>query len=489
MSTRMRAYEIQTSTGKMQNKLFFDKALLQLLETIEEQGIFTTDAEFKIQHWNLWLENLTGYPAGSIVGRSILEVYPDLSARNMDEYFSMALKGQVSVLSQRFHRYLIPITVRSADSQPAYMQQCIKIAPLSENNTIVGTITIIQDVTERVEREKALVQEVEINKAIAELSKMLLSPVTIDDISSIVMHFAKQLTSSSFGYIGYRDIRTGSLVSSSPTDDVWNICPAHDRNTVLNEFYSLWGWVLERRSSVIINKPSDDPRETKSTDHFIKTFRFLASPAKIGNELVGQIALANSGRDYNDQDLSIIERLAGLYAIAIQRTRMEEELRSLSLIDALTGLYNRRGFETLAKQQIKTAERMKKGLFLIFGDLDDLKKINDTYGHKAGDTALVETAKLLREAFRESDIIARIGGDEFVILGIESYRIKNNIFLQRLNKQFATFNEHEARSFLLSISLGIAEYDPDNPCSYEELLCRADAGMYDVKKRKTEHIA
>jgi len=132
---------------------------------------------------------------------------------------------------------------------------------------------------------------------------------------------------------------------------------------------------------------------------------------------------------------------------------------------------------------------MKKGLFLIFGDLDDLKKINDTYGHKAGDTALVETAKLLREAFRESDIIARIGGDEFVILGIESYRIKNNIFLQRLNKQFATFNEHEARSFLLSISLGIAEYDPDNPCSYEELLCRADAGMYDVKKRKTEHIA
>lgn len=104
----------------------------------------------------------------------------------------------------------------------------------------------------------------------------------------------------------------------------------------------------------------------------------------------------------------------------IEHARMHERLHTISLHDDLTGLYNRRGFFTLAEHLLKLAKRQQEGLFMLYADLDDLKKINDTLGHQKGDWALIDTANLLKETFRESDIIARIGGDEFVVMPIET---------------------------------------------------------------------
>ncbi len=105
---------------------------------------------------------------------------------------------------------------------------------------------------------------------------------------------------------------------------------------------------------------------------------------------------------------------------SIERHRMAEELRNLSLTDELTGLHNRRGFITLSQQQIRQAKRTKKEMLLLFVDLDGLKKINDGFGHSEGDRALFAVAALLRETFRDSDIVARIGGDEFAVLAMET---------------------------------------------------------------------
>jgi PAS domain S-box-containing protein len=93
-----------------------------------------------------------------------------------------------------------------------------------------------------------------------------------------------------------------------------------------------------------------------------------------------------------------------------ERNEMEEELRMLSLTDELTGLYNRRGFLTLCEQQLKMANRAKQGVYMLYADVDGLKKINDSLGHKEGDYALINTARVLTDTFRESDIIARLGG-------------------------------------------------------------------------------
>ncbi|MCX7766224.1 MAG: diguanylate cyclase, partial [Candidatus Sumerlaeia bacterium] len=127
-----------------------------------------------------------------------------------------------------------------------------------------------------------------------------------------------------------------------------------------------------------------------------------------------------------------------------ERKWLEEELRALSLNDALTGLYNRRGFFTLAEQQLKIAQRTRQGLLLMFADLDGLKWINDHLGHQEGDRALVTVAKILKECFRSSDIIARLGGDEFAVLAVASRKEGTATILERLQKKIAEYNQQDS---------------------------------------------
>ncbi|TAN42698.1 MAG: GGDEF domain-containing protein [Nitrospirae bacterium] len=172
------------------------------------------------------------------------------------------------------------------------------------------------------------------------------------------------------------------------------------------------------------------------------------------------------------------------------RKRMEDELVAMSHTDELTGLYNRRGFFTLAEQQLKLAVRLNRKLYLISADLDDLKTINDTLGHKEGDTALAETADILRQSFRESDIIARIGGDEFVIMPMEMTDDNAEVIRERIAELFEKSNADKKRVFSLSVSTGISFCDPHDPCSLEQMLSQADNSMYEQKRnRKSSHPA
>jgi len=163
------------------------------------------------------------------------------------------------------------------------------------------------------------------------------------------------------------------------------------------------------------------------------------------------------------------------------RQRVLEELRTLSLSDELTGLYNRRGFFILAEQQIKIAARTRRGMLLVSADLDGLKGINDRFGHHEGDRALVDAAQILRQSFRESDIISRIGGDEFVVLVTEKPEINPDVLFRRLKENLEVYNRRVKRP--LYISMGVATFDPQNPVSLNELLVQADKSMYRNKKR------
>lgn len=167
-----------------------------------------------------------------------------------------------------------------------------------------------------------------------------------------------------------------------------------------------------------------------------------------------------------------------------ERKELEEELRVMSLRDVLTGLYNRRGFLTLAEQQLKIASRMQKGMLMIFADLDGMKQINDTLGHGEGDRALIDIAQILKKTFRESDIIARHGGDEFVILSIETPEFGADLLVNRLAEHMHYHNRYESRPYSLSLSMGFARYDPANPMSLHELLVKADGMMYEEKRSR-----
>jgi diguanylate cyclase (GGDEF)-like protein len=161
------------------------------------------------------------------------------------------------------------------------------------------------------------------------------------------------------------------------------------------------------------------------------------------------------------------------------------ELQALSLRDELTGLYNRRGFMTLAEHQTKLARRTLTPLFLVFADLDGLKAINDTYGHDMGDQAITAAAQILQATYRQSDLVARLGGDEFVVLHYCSSESCADTILKRLQDQLRLYNSQPSgHPFQLSLSVGFSWFDPRHPLDLEELLKEADEMMYAQKKEK-----
>ena len=160
------------------------------------------------------------------------------------------------------------------------------------------------------------------------------------------------------------------------------------------------------------------------------------------------------------------------------------ELRALSLLDELTGLYNRRGFIALASQNIELARRENRGLALLYCDFDGLKAINDTFGHNLGDIALVDTANILKRTFRPSDILARVGGDEFAVLAVGVEEKDQPLLVRKIEDNVRRYNLSGALGFDISLSVGSAYFDPQNPCTLEELINRADRAMYEAKARK-----
>jgi two-component system cell cycle response regulator len=168
----------------------------------------------------------------------------------------------------------------------------------------------------------------------------------------------------------------------------------------------------------------------------------------------------------------------------MEHVKMHEEQRVMTITDELTGLCNRRGFFTLVEQQIRLSKRLKKDIYMLYVDVDNLKMINDTMGHQIGDMALIDAANILKTTYRESDIIARIGGDEFVVapIGTTAGRIK--AVTARLDKNIERHNATEGRPYKLSLSFGVAHCGPGNVCSIDELLARAEKMMYERKKKR-----
>jgi two-component system, cell cycle response regulator len=230
---------------------------------------------------------------------------------------------------------------------------------------------------------------------------------------------------------------------------------------------------------------SADSSSRLSTD--LKRIREIASNVPVlilPNKLDGLLHPgADAGNDLKStrHHRTNLKKLARILRYGLRQTQVESELSRLAISDELTGLYNRRGFLLLGSERMKLAHSLKKNVLLFFADLDNLKQINDQYGHQEGDQALLKTAEVFRNTFRNSDIIGRFGGDEFTALVIEDFGHTSDTISRRLQDNMAELSANNTQ-YPLSLSVGMTRYAAEFRSSLKKLLTQADQALYKQKQ-------
>ena len=227
-------------------------------------------------------------------------------------------------------------------------------------------------------------------------------------------------------------------------------------------------------------------RENQTIDD---VFRSLLSEANRDlAKLLRDVRTESGGTVLGDaRSRQVSELLMRAVRCAAKQYMLQAELGNLALTDELTGLYNRRGFMAMAERQMRLGRRTGRGMLLFMMDVDGLKQINDSFGHLEGDRVLKRTAEVLEETFRDSDVIARQGGDEFAVLAIEAAGHCERTIQTRLFDGMDSINAEQSH-YEISLSLGFARFDPRNCTSIGKLMAKADQAMYEQKRRRSAPV-
>jgi diguanylate cyclase (GGDEF)-like protein len=261
------------------------------------------------------------------------------------------------------------------------------------------------------------------------------------------------------------------------------------------------GWAMLNKQPAVIPDIYVDPRIPHAAYRptFVKSLvmvpiRQLDPIGAIGNYWAEH-------RQPTDEEVRLLQALADSASIAMENVQVYAELEArvkartaelekanaeiqqVSITDAMTGLRNRRGFYLLAEQALESARRLKSECLVGFIDVDGLKRVNDEQGHEAGDEMIADLAGLLSYTLRKTDILARMGGDEFCIFALEP-GTDDRVLKQRLQARIATFNAQGHRPYTLAASIGVVVKKLDEHVRLDELVAAADAEMYADKQQR-----
>jgi diguanylate cyclase (GGDEF)-like protein len=336
---------------------------------------------------------------------------------------------------------------------------------------VVGKISDLMSKSQRT--ELVLRQQLSINRSLAELATALISQHSLEEVAALVLAHMQELTNSPYGYVACVDPDSGQLYGLKLNGPAGENVPMLVEG-LLQKIGAIQSF-QKQRVPLVWDEEMLDGSCSLNVAEEVKIWRLLAAPAFLEDALVGMVVVFNAAQPYLAESQELSQKLASLYAIAIQKHRIERKYQYMSLHDGLTGLYNRVSFEE-ELHRLEQGGDFPVGLVMI--DVDGLKQINDTYGHSAGDILLQRMAQVLRSSFRAKDLIARIGGDEFAVLLPSTNYQTMKLVVERIRSHQMDHNRNYP-GLELEFSLGAAV--AVTPQELWSALTEADAAMYEDK--------
>ncbi len=315
-----------------------------------------------------------------------------------------------------------------------------------------------------------------------EVGRTIISSLELKTVLNIIMEKTRELVRSEAWSLFLVDERTRELRCSAAIGEHAETI----RKCKLKVGEGVAGWVARESKPLVLHDVSEDPRFTNEIDMSLGAGArsVLCVPLETRGKVLGVLEVINKKGEggFTDADLNLVTKLAGFAAVAIENARLYHQAKLLTLTDELTQLYNSRFFNQFLESEVKRCRRYNSHVALIFLDLDFFKKVNDQYGHLMGSKLLQEAADVLRCGLRDVDIVARYGGDEFLVILPET-RIDEAAYVaerMRINFEAKTFLSEEGLNVKVTASFGVASF-PEFSSSKEELVRFADQAMYRVK--------
>lgn len=372
------------------------------------------------------------------------------------------------------------LTLKRKDGNPLIISDTSHYYYNEEGN-IAGVEGIFMDITERKQDEK-------LQQVLYNISKAANSPISLDQLYPIIHKELGNIIDTTNFYIALVDKKEDKIYFPYHQDEKDENFPIFN----FSETNSLTGYVIKTDEPLLIDykklQKMIAQRELNVAGSFTDKSIWLGVPLKVEDRVIGAMVVQNytNPKLYSEKDIKIMEFVSEQVATAIERKRMEEELKKLAHYDTLTGAYNRGYGLELLQRQLKLSKRDKSPLLLAYSDLDNLKDINDEFGHDEGDRAMVQVAKLFKSILREVDIITRMGGDEFLLIFLDSSLNEIPIIRKRLSKELTRLNQISKKPYKIEFSTGFSNYDPANPQLMNELIRIADENMYKEKRNKNK---